>query len=100
MRDVLAEISAGAATLHDVEEFYNSVMESSDAERVAELLGLSRQEWTAFGHGVWFDELARWRRDGWPTVCGRCGGIVDVERFGWLAVNHGDGHRLEHVVCP
>ncbi len=98
--DVLAELNAGSRTLQEVERLFDSIMKTKDASRVAELLGLSGQEWTAYCHGVWFDELADWRQNGWPSTCGKCGTTVHVNEYGWLAVEDGDGHVLIHLECP
>jgi len=98
--DILAELHLGTLSLADAEEFYESVMESEDAHNAQESLGLSRAEWTAFGQGVPFEELAHWRYDGWPTACARCKGNLDLDSSGWFALESGNEHTLVHVTCP
>lgn len=97
--DALAEISAGTRSVEEIESIYDEIMESSDAAQVRELLGMSTEEWTAFAHGVWFDELARWRTAGWPTRCVRCGETIVPGELGWMAIEHRDEHVLAHVRC-
>jgi hypothetical protein len=98
--DALREIAAGTKTVEDIEAIYERIMNSPDAPKVMDLLGLSRAEWTAFGQGVWFDELARWRSSGWPTRCAECGGPIVPAKFGWLARDRDPDHELVHVECP
>ena len=98
--DILSELAAGTESLHDVERVYDEIMDSSDAPRVRELLGLSSEEWTAFCHGVWFDELARWRAHGWPNKCAKCGRDIEIGAYGWTARESGEQHEMIHLVCP
>lgn len=99
--DILDALFQGKRSLESVESLYNYIMDSERGHMAPKHLGLSREEWTAFGSGVWFDELARWRAHGWPTHCRDCGGPVHVERFGWMAVERPDGdHDLVHITCP
>jgi hypothetical protein len=104
MNDVLAKLLAGEVTLSEVERTYDRLMdgvEKSDAPSVREALCLSNVEWTAFAHGVWFDELAKWRGGGWPSVCAVCSAPIAVEKFGWLPrENEDETHELIHIECP
>lgn len=96
---VLSDLVSGRASLSDIERAYEQVMAAA-ATNVRELLGMSQAEWTAFGHGVWFDELARWRISGWPESCPACGGAVTPGGGGWLAQETSEGeHRLVHIDC-
>lgn len=99
MKRTLAAVAAGELPVEDLEEAYEQLMNSSDSADIAEQLGLSREEWTAFGHGVGFGELARWRRDGWPDRCVVCGERIDAPRFSWLAQGDETSHHLVHVGC-
>lgn len=83
--DVLPELTSRELTLEEIEALYDATMESDHSVAVEELLGISQPEWTAFGHGVGFEELARWRVDGWPTLCPLCGKHIAPCVFGWLA---------------
>lgn len=99
-RDVLAELASHAITLEEAESLYDAILESDRRSAVRELLGMTRFEWTAFGHGVGLEELARWRVDGWPRLCEICGKQVSPPEFGWLAREESSGsHRLVHVAC-
>jgi len=61
---------------------------------------MSVVEWTAFMHGVWFDELADWRMNGRPTVCAQCTGPLSIGGGGWYA-REGmcNRHELVHTSC-
>jgi hypothetical protein len=99
-RDVLSDLASGAMTLDEVYAFHDAVMES-DALKIDAELGLSRREWTAFGHGVGFAELAQWRAEGWLSQCQLCGEPMVLDVYGWLAQESAEGtHRLVHVSCP
>jgi hypothetical protein len=98
-RDVLSELASGTMTVDEVYTLCDTLLESS-APTVEADLGLSHLEWTAFCHGVGFDELSRWRQDGWPSRCPVCGKPITVEAFGWLAQEIPDGtHHLVHISC-
>lgn len=100
-RDVLSELASGEVGLAEVEALYDSMMNSDAASLVQDLLGLSSAEWTAFAHGVGFEELARWRADGWPERCPLCGKKLPAPaEFGWFAQAKADGtHRIVHIAC-
>ncbi len=69
-------------------------------ETLAQQLGMSHQEWTAFCHGVPFAQLAEWRYQGWPTSCGICGKSLDAAVFGWFGREVApEVFRLVHVRC-
>ncbi len=76
--DILARLVSNEMSLEEVESEYDRVMESADGPRPGDALCLTGAEWTAFSQGVWFDELAQWRKDGWPTSCERCGAAIEV----------------------
>lgn len=98
-RDILKELHDGSASLADVEDYYDSVMDSDHGGRVPELLGLSSNEYSASAHGVHFDVLSRWRYAGWPTTCLVCGKAIDIAKEHWLARDLGDRQGLVHVAC-
>jgi hypothetical protein len=100
--DLLEELGSAKISMADAYRIYDDLMKSSHGNPEEEL-GLSKEEWTAFAHGVDFDELARWRTEGWPDRCNVCGRAIDVSRFGWLATEAiegaSDSHVLTHVDC-
>lgn len=99
IRDVLEEVAAGQLSVDGAYRVYDDVMDSSAAE-LPMLLGISNVEWTAKCHGVGFEELAQWRKHGWPTTCRACGRHIDPNLFGWLAQADDDGpHFLVHIAC-
>ena len=97
--DILTCLSNGEMSLEEAEAEYERVMDSSEKLDPRMALCLSREEWTAFAQGVWFDELAEWRKSGWPSTCVRCGRRLDVDAFGWLAQEVEGNHELVHVEC-
>ena len=84
-RDALSELASGEVTLEEIEALYDAIMESDRSAAAQELLGMSSTEWTAFGHGVGFKELARWRAEGWPIRCPLCDKELPlpVNSVGW-----------------
>jgi hypothetical protein len=99
--NVLQNIIEGQITDEQAEDILNEIL--TDMSRnvpVHEALGMSRQEWTAYAHGVEFQEIANWRAHGWPNQCFVCGQPIVVNDFGWLARKHEGRMQLKHVVCP
>jgi len=101
MKDILAGLIDGSMSLQEVEDKYDNIMESHDGGMLYDLLGISKAESTAFGHGLWFDELAEWRKNGWPNKCAICGKEIVIENWGWFAreINDGESHELVHIDC-
>ena len=100
IHDLLAELALGRISETEAEKIYDDLMDSGTVN-IPELLGLSKEEWTAFAHGVDFRQLSRWRIHGWPTRCLRCGRSIVVSQFGWLATEAAPHeYGLKHVTCP
>ena len=98
--DILAALYERQITASQAEAIDSEIMASQEASRVAELLGLNVEEWTAFCHGVSFKTLAKWRYEGWPSKCLKCGHPILIQKFGWLAVDSGKKVGLKHIICP
>jgi len=99
--DVLQELIEGKITEENAEDILSEILGSMNRTvPVHELLGMSRYEWTANGHGADFQDIANWRAHGWPNRCFICGQPIKVEQFGWLTREHEDRMQLRHVVCP
>lgn len=99
--DLLQELIEGKVTAEQAEDISNEVLEDMGRTvPVHEVLGMSRKEWTAYAHGVEFQEIANWRAHGWPDRCFICGQPIEVDNFGWLAREHEGRMQLKHVVCP
>jgi nucleoid DNA-binding protein len=96
--DILREINEGKISLEKAEEIYDEIM-SSPATNVSSLLGLTKAEWTAFGHGAGFDDLVKWRYNGWPA-CSKCGNSINIDKFGWSLKEKKGGYNLYHLFCP
>lgn len=60
---------------------------------------LSQAEATAVLHGVPYGVVARWRYDGWPTVCCVCGRELHIDAFGWWHKLVDGEYWLGHVDC-
>lgn len=96
-QDILADITKGSVSLEEAESIYDHIMDSPEAFQAAELLGLTRVEWTAFCQGIGFDVLARWRYQGWPDICPQCNRKVELEKIGWLIKQKGNEYVIIHV---
>jgi hypothetical protein len=100
-RDLLDELSQGAITGDLAQSILDAMLDSPFSSEIEKRLGFARPEWTAFAHGASLQELATWRKDGWPTKCLACGKAIDVARFGWRIVDDGKGRSgLRHIRCP
>jgi hypothetical protein len=84
----------------DVEAFYDRIMNSPEAADAARVLVLSPLEWTAYCHGVKFEQLSVWRFTGSPTQCAACGTRLLVENYGWVVTEFGGQVSLRHIHCP
>ena len=100
-RDILHDVSMQQLSGDDAEKLVSEILASPEAPRLADDLSMSSKEYTAYMHGAPFDAIARWRYDGWPDVCSRCGDPLDSDQYGWM-VREGEGGRygLVHVSCP
>jgi hypothetical protein len=100
-RDILYEVSLQQLSRDDAEKLVSEILASPEAPRLADDLGMSSKEYTAYMHGAPFDAIARWRYDGWPAVCSRCGSPLDSDQYGWMVREGGGGrYGLVHVSCP
>ncbi len=100
-RDILRELADGAVSPEEAERIYDAIMNAGKMD-FAEALGLNTLEATAYGYGVEFPELAKWRKEGWPNKCALCGKSIDIPNGGWMAKEFGPKfeHALEHLACP
>jgi hypothetical protein len=96
--DIIDAILSGELTADEAEAVCELIMDMEGAD-LPEALGLSSVEWTAYAHGVWFDELAQWRQEGWPRSCFVCKGSIVPAEYGWIAKSTAKGHRLIHIRC-
>ena len=100
-RDILDELGQKTISPEEAQGIFDAVLDAGQMG-LGEGVGMSRTEYTAHGHGVWFDELAGWRKNGWPDTCVVCGEKIDVPKFGWIAKELGpdQDHFLKHIECP
>ena len=100
-RDILHEVFARQLSPDDVEGLVSQILASPKAPNIADELGMSVKEYTAYAHGAPFDVIAQWRYGGWPSMCSRCSKPLDSDKYGWLARELiGGGYGLVHVSCP
>lgn len=99
MVDILYELHKNLISCDQAYSIYEDVIESSDAEHIAEILGLSEFEWTAFAQGVPFNVLSRWRYYGWPDECYICKEKIDITRYYWYASEEKEHWIIRHVDC-
>ncbi len=99
-RDILRELYKRRLTLNQVYRIDRHIIESPHAAKFYTLLGLSKPEATAHAHGVPYDILAKWRYEGWPAVCAKCGKKITIRRYGWWAKEVKRGQfALVHIAC-
>ena len=86
----------------EAENVYDWYMENLTSEHppVSEMLGFSKKEWTAHGHGASFKHIAQWREHGWPDTCLICGEKIIPDNYGWLPRWYFEEFGLIHIVCP
>jgi hypothetical protein len=99
-RDLLRELFEKKISEEDAAELLDNVLDSSDGRNTESVLMFTRAEWTAYGHGAGLSDLARWRYQGWPSKCVRCGREIALDRFGWKVVERNGLSVLEHIRCP
>ena len=100
-RDILHEIFTRRSSRDDAEKLVSEILASPEAPGLADELGMSVKEYTAYVHGAPFDVISRWRYAGWPVVCSRCGNPLDSDKYGWMAREREVGtYGLVHVNCP
>lgn len=97
--DVLRALSEDTMTVQEVESFCARVMHSQ-ADKLEFLLGLDHFEYIAYANGILFDNLAKWRYDGWPKVGSVCRTPIDHKKFGWFPRRDSDGNQgIAHIDC-
>ncbi len=62
---------------------------------IDKILGYSQQEWKADVFGVPLEDIARWRYEGWPQYCSKCGKPIfyDIQ---YIMYKHG---KPKHIGC-
>lgn len=96
VQDILKDLYFGALSSQQADAIFDELMDSSNSSQAREILGLSPMEWTAFGQGAGFPQLAKWRYEGWPSSCQICGAKIQVDQYGWLLADEG----MRHLICP
>jgi len=100
MRDILKDLYEGEISEDEAYDIMDEVVEcfhTSDKDIVIpDELGLDIYEWTAICQALSLGVLARWRCEGWPTVCYKCGSPINYKEFGWIINND----QLKCLKCP
>ncbi|MGJ7488556.1 hypothetical protein ACSFA2_25045 [Variovorax sp. LT2P21] len=98
-RDLLQELYQKELNEEEADEALARLLDSDGAADVKEILLLSGIEWTAKAQGADWRDVARWRYEGWPNRCPKCGADLNVRQFGWR-VYIDDVAFLAHIRCP
>jgi hypothetical protein len=96
--DLLDAISRGIMSAEEAEDRAHEIADTRHGD-LRELLGMSSVEYTAYAHGASLVQIARWRRDGWPSHCAICGRNLDVPQFGWVPREIEPVFVLVHIAC-
>ena len=104
MSDLIRQLASGAASLEEAEALLEVEIEkwrNGEVANWADLVGMSADEQTAYLHGATLDVLARFRLQGWPTECCRCGAALHLAAEHWLyMLNQHVEPVLVHLECP
>lgn len=88
MIDILKKVYEWEITEDQAYDIYDDIMDKHDSGEIdidpREELNMDKYEWTAFAHGDSFEVIAKWRYEGWPNHCGKCGAEFDYRNFGWI----------------
>lgn len=78
------------------EQFHNGEVSTPWTEQFE----LTDYESTAYLQGASLGDLVKLRYEGWPSVCCRCGHLLDYRQYGWSFVHNDDtAPRLRHIEC-
>ena len=67
-----------------VDEITEDFHEGKISNEPKEELNMDNYEWTAFCHGTSLSVLAKWRKEGWPEQCTKCGNKINYKKGGWI----------------
>ena len=99
MRDLLKELYEKKITLDQAYDIFDDIVDKSHRAIIKndpfiEAM-FDKYEATANAHGADFDVIAKWRYEGWPTICSKCKKPLNYKVFGWSAKDN----KLKHLVC-
>ena len=97
IRDILEEVYKGLIAVDEAHDIFDEILASDETDSVFDLLGFSLTESSAYCHGADFDDVAKWRYEGWPDSCAVCGKKIVPEEGGWWAKGKGDTFYLVHI---
>jgi hypothetical protein len=98
--DLLHDLYYGKISEEKAYSIFDSIISSEQAPYIKEKLQLSNEEWTAFCQSAPFKTIAKWRYEGWPSICNKCKGKLTISKYGWFVTHVGSKITLEHVECP
>lgn len=87
MIDLLDKINKNEITIDQAYDIFDGVVDKFHKgilkDDIFDYLCMDRYERTARAHALSLLTLAKWRKDGWPKQCSRCGAEIDYKKFGW-----------------
>jgi len=108
MIDLLEAVRKGLMTVDEAQDKFDRIFSNPEEfpdlgadQTWVDYFGFSKYEATAIAHGADIALLVRYRYDGWPTICYRCGKPLDYTNFHWSLMEDQNGKvHLIHVPCP
>ena len=101
--DLLSELASGSISMDEAYDLRDEAVDAANegGRPWADALGFSRQEGKAYLHGATLKQLARARKEGWPSTCCRCDLPINIPEDYWLFVHREDDQpAIKHVTCP
>lgn len=73
--------------------------DTNDNNDPYDLVGFNEFERTASCLSCSFSAIAKWRYEGWPTACNKCGRKIIKEKYGWRCKIIDGKECLVHIDC-
>jgi hypothetical protein len=102
-QDILLRLRDGLISAQQAEAVIDRALMAQGAAATdwSDKLGLTRPEAAAYTQGASVAELVRFRYDGWPDRCAKCGNAIDHQGLRWWFLRDAAGvPGLTHVECP
>lgn len=96
--DLLAQLYRKHITFEDAQKLFDKELELPGDWR--EKFMFDNFEATAYAHGGNLNDIARFRYEGWPKYCAKCGKYIDYKAYGWwLKFDNKEQPILMHIEC-
>jgi hypothetical protein len=103
--DIIKDLYEKKITLDEAHNLLDQVIDDSNNGKydhlvkdgridLAPIIGMDNYEYTAYGQGADFDTIAKWRYEGWPTICAKSGRTFDYKSYGWFVKEINDRDAL------